>query len=212
MVFFHGGGNFAGNAHDSPTQLDVPPLANQGVVVVTAQYRLGILGFLTTPQLAAEDVSSAGAYAMLDMIAALKWVQQNIAAFGGDPTRVLLFGQSAGSFNIQMLLAAPPAQGLFSAAGMVSGAAPLASQTTWLLSNSAAAATTGPFISAMGCSNAADVLTCLRGVPVTTIVNYSGNISLGPGFGTPFFPIDSFAYLQQHGSPVPLLIGSRVHK
>jgi len=208
MVFFHGGGNLAGNAHSSPTQLDLPPLANQGVVVVTAQYRLGFLGFLTTPQLQAEDLGSAGAYGMLDMIAALKWVQQNIAAFGGDPTRVLLFGQSAGSFNIQMLLASPPAQGLFSAAGMISGAVPLASQTTWLLSNAAASATTGPFISAMGCGNAADVLACLRGVPVTTMVNYNGNITFGPGFGTPFLPIDSFAYLQLHGSPVPLLIGS----
>jgi para-nitrobenzyl esterase len=208
MVFFHGGGNFAGNAHSSPTQLDLPPLAKQGVVVVTAQYRLGILGFLTTPQLATEDAGSAGAYGLLDMIEALKWVQQNITAFGGDPTRVLLFGQSAGSFNIQMLLAAPPAQGLFSAAGMISGAVPLASQTTWLLSNSAAAAASGAFISAMGCGNAADVLACLRGVPATTIVNYGTNIALGPGFGTPFLPVDSFAYLQQHGSPVPLLIGS----
>lgn len=208
MVFFHGGGNVSGNAHSSPTQLDLPPLANQGAVVVTAQYRLGILGFLTTPQLATEDAGSAGAYGLLDMIEALKWVQQNIAAFGGDPTRVLLFGQSAGSFNIQMLLAAPPAQGLFSAAGMISGAVPLASQTTWLLSNSAAAAASGPFTSAMGCGTAADVLACLRGVPVTTIVSYGTNMALGPGFGTPFLPIDSFAYLQQHGSPVPLLIGS----
>jgi para-nitrobenzyl esterase len=208
LVFFHGGGNFAGNAHSSPTQLDVPPLANQGVVVVTAQYRLGILGFLTTPQLATEDIGSAGAYGPLDMIAALKWVHENIAAFGGDPTRVLLFGQSAGSFDIQMLLAAPPAQGTFSAAGMLSGAVPLANQTTWLLSNSAAAAASGPFISAMGCANVADVLACLRGVPAATIVNYGLNIALGPGFGTPFLPIDSFSYLQQHGSPVPLLIGS----
>ena len=208
MVFFHGGGNVFGNAHNSPTQLDVPPLANQGVVVVTAQYRLGILGFLTTPQLAAEDPSSAGAYALLDMIAALKWVQQNIAAFGGDPKRVLLFGQSAGSFNIQMLLASPAAQGLFSSAGMISGAVPLASQTTWLLSASDAQAASAPFIPAMGCANATDVLACLRGVPAATIVNYGTPFTLGPGFGTPFLPIDSFAYLQQHGSPVPLLIGS----
>jgi len=208
MVFFHGGGDVAGNAHSSPTQLDVPPLANQGVVVVTAQYRLGILGFLTTPQLAAEDPSSAGAYGLLDMIAALKWVQQNIAAFAGDPTRVLLFGQSAGSFNIQILLASPAAQGLFSTAGMISGAVPLASQTTWLLSASDAAAASGPFISAMGCGNAADVLACLRGIPAATIVDYGTNFTLGPGFGTPFLPVDSFAYLQLHGSPVPLLIGS----
>jgi para-nitrobenzyl esterase len=208
MVFFHGGGNFAGNAHSSPTQLDVPPLANQGAVVVTAQYRLGILGFLTTPQLATEDAASAGAYGLLDMIAALKWVQQNIAAFGGDPTRVLLFGQSAGSFDIQILLASPAAQGLFSTAGMMSGAVPLASQTTWLLSASATQAASGPFISTMGCGNAADVLACLRALPAATIVNYGKNIFLGPGFGTPFLPTDSFAYLQQHGPPVPLLIGS----
>lgn len=208
MVFFHGGGNVAGNAHSRPTQLDVPPLANQGVVVVTAQYRLGNLGFLTTPELAREDASSAGAYGLLDMIAALKWVQVNIAAFGGDPARVLLFGQSAGSFDIQMLLAAPPAQGLFSAAGMISGAVPLASQTTWLISASDAAAASAPFVSGMGCSNAANVLACLRGIPVATIVNFGANFARGPGFGTPFLPIDSFAYLQQHGSPVPLMIGS----
>ena len=84
MVFFHGGGNVSGDTQYTPTSLDAPPLADQGVVVVTAEYRLGILGFLATSQLTAEGGGSSGAYALLDMIAALTWVKQNIAAFGGD--------------------------------------------------------------------------------------------------------------------------------
>jgi para-nitrobenzyl esterase len=207
MVFLHGGGNSRGDAQSS--SFDAPPLASQGVVVVTLEYRVGILGFLVTPELTAEGGGSSGDYALRDMVAALTWVQQNIAAFGGDPQHVLLFGQSAGSFDIQFLLAAPAAQGLFSAAGMISGAVPLASNTTWLLSFSAAQTGSAPFVTAMGCSAAADVLACLRGVPATTIVNYRGPLGFPAyGFGSTFLPVDSVAYLQQHGSPVPLLIGS----
>lgn len=207
MVFLHGGGNSRGDAQSS--SFDAPPLASKGVVVVTLEYRVGILGFLVTPELTAEGGGSSGDYALRDMVAALTWVQQNIAAFGGDPKHVLLFGQSAGSFDIQFLLAVPTAQGLFSAAGMMSGAVPLASNTTWLLSFSAAQTKSAAFVTAMGCSGAADVLACLRAVPAATIVNYRGALGFPAyGFGSTFLPVDSFAYLQQHGSPVPLLIGS----
>ena len=212
MVFFHGGGNVNGDTQYTPTSLDAPPLADQGVVLVTAEYRLGFLGFLATPQLAAES-GSTGDYALRDMIAALTWVHQNIAAFGGDPTHVMLFGQSAGAFNIQMLMASPLVpQGLYAVAGMESGAAPLASDTTWFPTYAGAQAGSAPFISAMGCAAAADVLACLRAVPAETIVNYATRgvylTGLGPGIGSPFLPVDSILYLQQNGPPVPLLIGS----
>jgi para-nitrobenzyl esterase len=208
MVFFHGGGNQRGDSQKAP--FDSPPLAAGGAVVVTAEYRLGILGFLANPLLTAEGGGSSGQYALQDMIAALAWVKQNIANFGGDPSRVMLFGQSAGSFNIQWLLVVSPAQGLFSAAGMESGAIPSASKASWIPTQAIADAASTPFVAAMGCSNAADVLACLRAVPADTIVNYGSQspFTLGPGLGSTFLPVDSFAFLQQHGSPVPLLIGS----
>ncbi|MGH9712899.1 MAG: carboxylesterase/lipase family protein [Candidatus Acidiferrales bacterium] len=206
MVFFHGGGNCCGDSHRVP--LDSPPLATHGAVVVTAEYRLGFLGFLANPLLTAEGGGSSGNYALLDMIAVLSWVKQNIANFGGDPAHVMLFGQSAGSFNIQMLLAAPSAQGLFSAAGMESNAVPSASNAPWLISFAATEAASAPFVSAMGCNNAADVLACLRAVSTDNIVNSPSGIPFFVGSGSTFLPSDSFTALQQHGSPVPLLIGS----
>jgi para-nitrobenzyl esterase len=206
MVFFHGGGNFRGDSQAPP--FDSPPLATHGAIVVTAEYRVGILGFLANPLLTAEGGGSSGNYALLDMIAALSWVKQNIANFGGDPSRVMLFGQSAGSFDIQMLLVVSPAQGLFSVAGMESNAIPSASKASWIPTQAVADAASAQFIAAMGCNNAADVLACLRAVPPDTIVTYPNNFTLGPGIGSTFLPVDSFTAIQQHGSPVPLLIGS----
>ncbi|MGH9712901.1 MAG: carboxylesterase/lipase family protein [Candidatus Acidiferrales bacterium] len=209
MVFFHGGGNARGDSQSPP--LDSPPLATDGVVVVTAEYRVGILGFLANPLLTAEGNGSSGHYAIMDMIAALAWLKRNISNFGGGPNHVMVFGQSAGSFDIQFLLAAPSAKGLFSVAGMESGSIPLPSNTTYLVSLAVAEAASGPFVAAVGCSNAADVLACLRSVPADTIVNNQQQFpffALGPAFGDPFLPVDSFTYLQQHGSPVPLLIGN----
>ena len=208
MVFFHGGGNEAGSSQDAP--YGSPTLQTQGVVVVTAEYRLGVLGFLANSLLTAEGGGTSGQYALQDMIAVLSWVKQNIANFGGDPSHVMLFGQSAGSFDIQMLLVVSPAQGLFSVAGMESNAIPSASTAPWLPTLAVAEAASGPFVAAMGCSNAADVLACLRAVSADTIVNYGRQspFTLGPGLGSTFLPVDSFTFLQQHGSPVPLLIGS----
>ena len=208
MVFLHGGGNQRGDSQQPP--FDSPPLATHGAVVVTAEYRLGILGFLANPLLTAESGGSSGNYGLLDMIAVLSWVKENIVHFGGDPKRVMLFGQSAGSFDIQMLLAAPSALGLFSSAGMESGAIPSPSSASWLPSAAVADAASAPFVAAMGCSQATDILACLRGVPADTLVNYFQQFpfTTGPGFGSNFLPVDSFTALQQHGSPVPLLIGS----
>ena len=111
MVFIHGGGEIFGSAQQAPWNLP-PPLAGHGVIVVTVQYRLGLLGFLVHPLLTAESPQgSSGNYALMDQIAALKWVRDNIAEFGGDPARVMIFGESAGSLNVQALLASPAAAG-----------------------------------------------------------------------------------------------------
>jgi para-nitrobenzyl esterase len=112
MVWFHGGGNTAG--HGGPLLFDGTALARKGVAVVTVNYRLGAFGFLAHPALTAEsEHSSSGNYGLLDQVAALEWVQANIGQFGGDPTRVTIFGQSAGSTDSCFLMASPLARGLF---------------------------------------------------------------------------------------------------
>ena len=203
MVFFHGGGNLRGDTHQAP--FDLPPLANQGVIVVTVEYRLGALGFLALSQLTAEDGVSSGNYGLMDQIAALTWVQQNIAAFGGDPTHVMMFGQSAGAGDTEALLTSPLAKGLFSAAGIESGASHSAEGVTLAQAEASEAA----IISLVGCGSAADVLACLRAVPATTIVTNQSALPHVPGVIEPrVVPVDPLVALQQNGSPVPLLLGS----
>ena len=126
MVWIHGGGYQAG-ATSEPRQ-DGQFLAQRGVVLVSMNYRLGIFGFFALPELAAESArnslgNSAGNYGLLDQVAALAWVQRNIAAFGGDPENVTIFGESAGSWSVSALMASPLAHGLFVKAIGESGAA-----------------------------------------------------------------------------------------
>ncbi|HEY2114172.1 MAG TPA: carboxylesterase/lipase family protein, partial [Candidatus Angelobacter sp.] len=112
MVWIHGGGFTRGFA--GTRAYDGEALARKGAVIVTINYRLGIFGFFAHPALSAESGHHAsGNYALLDQIAALQWVQKNIAAFGGDPTRVTIFGESAGSWAVNVLMASPLARGLF---------------------------------------------------------------------------------------------------
>jgi len=112
MVWIHGGGFTRGFA--GTRAYDGEALARKGAVIVTINYRLGIFGFFAHPALSAESGHHAsGNYALLDQIAALQWVQKNIAAFGGDPTRVTIFGESAGSWAVNVLMASPLAKGLF---------------------------------------------------------------------------------------------------
>ncbi len=120
MVWIHGGSNVSGSARDIP--YDGANLARRGVVVVTLNYRLGLLGFLAHPDLTAESPNhSSGNYGLLDQIAALEWVQRNIEEFGGDPARVTLFGQSTGGANVLYLMTSPLAEGLFHRAISQSG-------------------------------------------------------------------------------------------
>ena len=111
MVWIYGGGFTAGSASE-PRQ-DGENLAKKGVVVVSMNYRLGVFGFFSHPELTKESGHNAsGNYGLLDQMAALEWVRQNIAAFGGDPDNVTIFGESAGSFSVSALMASPLAQGL----------------------------------------------------------------------------------------------------
>jgi len=114
MFWIHGGGFLAGSASEPRHNGDFLP--TKGLVLVTINYRLGVFGFLATPPLAAEQSGAAGNYGLLDMVAALQWVHANIAAFGGDPANVTIFGESAGSESVSILMAAQPARGLFARA------------------------------------------------------------------------------------------------
>ncbi len=120
LVYFHGGGNNHG--HASEMEFNASELAAKGIVVVTAQYRVSMYGFLTLPGLSEETENGAsGNYAVLDLIKALQWVQDYIAGFGGNPDQVTISGQSAGAMNCTALLRSPLAEGLFDGAIIQSG-------------------------------------------------------------------------------------------
>jgi para-nitrobenzyl esterase len=121
MVWIYGGGYHAGAT--SEARQDGGDLCKKGVLVVSMNYRLGIFGFLSLPELANESGHNAsGNYGLMDQLAALRWVKQNIAAFGGDPDNVTIFGESAGSFSVSALMASPLAKGMFRRAIGESGA------------------------------------------------------------------------------------------
>lgn len=120
MVFIYGGGFSEGSTVCAV--YNGAALASKGVVVVSMNYRVGALGFLVYPELTRESEDhSSGNYGLLDQIAALQWVQKNISAFGGDPTRVTIFGQSAGAISVDDLMRSPLAKGLFARAIAESG-------------------------------------------------------------------------------------------
>jgi para-nitrobenzyl esterase len=112
MVWIHGG-SFLTGAGSQPSY-DGTRLAERGVVLVTINYRMGVFGYMAHPELSAESPNhTSGNYALLDQMAALRWVRENIAAFGGDPRNVTAFGESAGASSIAYLMASPLAKGLF---------------------------------------------------------------------------------------------------
>jgi para-nitrobenzyl esterase len=120
LVWIYGGG-FNGGSTSEPNYSG-ENLANKGVVLVSIAYRVGYFGFLANPELSAENPNHvSGNYGLLDMIASLQWIQKNIAAFGGDPNKVTIFGESAGGIAVSMLCASPLAKGLFQGAVSESG-------------------------------------------------------------------------------------------
>lgn len=126
LVYVHGGGFSEGSG--SVLVYDGEPLAKKGLIVVTINYRLGLFGFFAHPELSAEsDHSASGNYGLLDQVAALKWVKENISDFGGDPDNVTVAGQSAGAVSVYLLTASPLAKGLFHRVIVQSGPGGLAS-------------------------------------------------------------------------------------
>ncbi len=121
MFWIYGGGYSGGSASEPRHNGDFLP--TKGVVLVTINYRLAVFGFLATADLAKEADGAAGNYGLMDMVAALEWVKNNIKNFGGDPDNVTIFGESAGSFAVSTLMASPMAKGLFEKAIGESGAA-----------------------------------------------------------------------------------------
>ncbi|MBV9562865.1 MAG: carboxylesterase family protein [Bradyrhizobium sp.] len=164
MVWIHGGGLTVGESNE----YDAVKLVQRGVIVVTINYRLGALGFLAHPALTAESPDhTSGNYGIQDQQAALNWVRRNIRAFGGDPERVTIFGESAGGLSTLTNLVSPTAHGLFDRAIVESGTYALAQPT---LAQTETAGTN--FAKAVGCNQPSPsaVLACLRGLGVPTIL------------------------------------------
>jgi carboxylesterase type B len=168
MMYIHGGGFVLGTGADP--DYDGGNMASRGdVVIVTINYRLGTLGYL-----ALDDGSTNGNYGLSDQIIALDWLHSNIAAFGGDPNRITIFGQSAGAASVRTLLSSPPAIGKFAAAvpqGDVVGPGLGQNWTIFLSIEVEAAEVAKPILEATGCSNAASQVTCLRALNATILVS-----------------------------------------
>ncbi|PPU50021.1 carboxylesterase [Xanthomonas dyei] len=183
FVWIHGGANVAGGADGHlPTNL-----VAQNMLVVTLQYRLGALGFLSLPELRDGDNEAAGNYALLDQIAALRWVRDNIAQFGGDPARVTIAGQSAGGQDVGLLMLSPLAHGLFSAAIEQSGTAGFGLPARTLEDNRALGVA---IAKRAGIDDAATRLSQLRALPVEQV------LKAGQGVDVPALDDDGYIWLQ----------------
>jgi para-nitrobenzyl esterase len=163
LVWIHGGGL----VQDGGRNYDGTKLAAAGAVVVTINYRLGALGFLAHPALASRPGGPAGNYGLMDQQAALRWVQRNIAQFGGDPRNVTIAGQSAGGLSVLAQMVSPGARGLFQRAIVQSGAFALNQRPL-----AAAEAAGQTFAKAVGCAD--QTAACLRSVPVSDLVSNFG--------------------------------------
>jgi para-nitrobenzyl esterase len=160
MFWIHGGGFRAGSAHQPYYAGD--NLAARGVVVVNVNYRLGPLGFLATDELAEEsEDGSYGNYGIADQQAGLEWVQSNIAAFGGDPDNVTIFGESAGGASVCAHLASPASDGLFQRAIVESGGG-----CNRMFDGDDAKAAGEQYLASVGC----EVIACARDLPTDTLI------------------------------------------
>lgn len=205
MVWIYGGGFVAGSASE-PRQ-DGEKLAQKGVVVVSFNYRLGVFGFFTSAELAQESGHNAsGNYGLLDQVAALQWVHRNIAAFGGDPNQVTIFGESAGSFSVSALMASPLAKGLFQRAIGESGAFFSATLNTKPLAESEAA--DAKFAESIGAPTVAALRAKSAGELMAAASKGGNGFRFGPNIDGYFLPEDVRAiYAAGNQSHVPLLAG-----
>ena len=204
MVWIHGGGfiNGSGDIYDSRW------LAAPGdIIVVTVNYRLGALGFLAHPALSAND--DVGNYGFADQQAALRWVRDNIANFGGDPNKVTVAGESAGAMSVCDHLVAPGSAGLFRAAILQSG--PCEAQANRATAERVSLA----YAAAAGCADPAIAADCLRALPVAKLIqpplydHVGGDALTGPISGTASLPVDAMtAITAGKAARVPVLIGT----
>lgn len=207
-VFFwiHGGALVAGAG--SHKMYDGSQLTSRGIVVVSINYRLGVLGFLAHPELSAESPDNvSGNYGLLDQIAALRWVKDNIAAFGGDPDNVTIAGESAGGLSVMYLMATAEARGLFAKAIMQSAYMVTAPELRSATHGGVAAEPVGPWLAEkLGKRNLAE----LRSMDAVELTNASA----AAGFA-PFPVIDGSIFTRQivdvfdrgEQAPVPILAG-----
>jgi para-nitrobenzyl esterase len=169
LVYFHGGGLASGDG--SEVRYDGASMARRGIVVVTVNYRLGIFGFFSHPGLTQESpYHASGNYGHLDQVEALRWVRRNIAAFGGDPSRVTIDGQSAGSTSVCAMMATPLARGLFSGAIGESGSI-LGNPEKLTLAQAEAQGV------AFAARAGADSLAALRGIPADRLLEQSRDLT-----------------------------------
>jgi para-nitrobenzyl esterase len=197
MVFVHGG-SFLYGSGDFGLYDGTGLAESTGNIVVTLNYRLGAFGFLSHPALRAEDPANptSGEYGILDQIAAFQWVQKNAAAFGGDPKNVTIFGESAGGTSMFLHLVSPKSAGLFQRVIVESGAAAGGSEAVPMAFGDASGA---QLATALGCTDDATLLTCLRQAPVSAVLATEGmastNIVFWPvvdGFVIPDDPVKLF--------------------
>ncbi|WP_222105659.1 carboxylesterase/lipase family protein [Paraburkholderia sp. BCC1884] len=202
MVWLHGGGFQFGTSGDP--RWEGGNLAKKGVVVVTLNYRLGVFGFLARTDLDAESGGkSSGMYGLLDQIAALQWVKNNVAAFGGDPGNVTVFGESAGAHAVGMLLSSPLTKGLFQKAIAESGA--FWETPKGVMVSHTAASQLG---TRLGATAGASSLADLRGLSASQLMSDPTEAAYSPsvdGYVLPTDPYQRFAAGLQND--VPLLEG-----
>jgi para-nitrobenzyl esterase len=199
MVWVYGGALTRGSS-SIPTY-DGEALAKMGVVLVSFNYRLNIFGFFAHPELTKEsDRGSSGNYGLLDQIAVLEWVQKNISAFGGDPKRVTIFGESAGSWSVNYLMASPLAKGLFQRVIGESGA------VFGIMRKREEAEAAGV---KFGGSIGAESLQALRAKPAEDLLKASANANFPPNVDGWMLPQDVYTiFTNGKQNDVPLLAGS----
>jgi para-nitrobenzyl esterase len=202
MVWIHGGGFVVGSGAEP--RYDGACLAARGIIVVTVNHRLNALGFLAHPELSADsDHGASGNYGMLDLVAALQWVKRNIAAFGGDPERVTIAGESAGSEAASALMASPLAKGLFR--GVIGESAAMFPSPSRAPAPLAKAEADGlGFMRKVGARSLAE----LRAAPAEAILKAAPGLGFRPivdGWFLPRSPAEIFASREQ--SDVPLMAG-----
>ena len=202
LVYFYGGGYMAGDG--SEPRYDGESLARRGIVTVTVNYRLGIFGFLSYPELTKESPHRAsGNYGLLDQSAALQWVQENITAFGGDPKKITIAGESAGSFSVSALMASPLSRKII--AGAIGESGSLLGGPTASLQEAEKAGND------FGKSINKNSLTELRAMPAEELLKTTAKTGFGTfpvcvdGYFFPKSPLEIYEKGEQ--AHVPLLVG-----